>query len=281
MKNSTKSEQSQAGLSFAERMNQRSAAGGKANFRPKVKKTRLLTLLALLLTAATGAWAEDTTVFELSGSTASTGTLTLGTTSVEAGTVKIHNNKDEINAIKMSSNYNYADGKYFTIKPATGSFKKGDKLSIAICFNNNDDTKNAKAAIYAADHETLLYTTENGINGRTNVTDDPAVEEYVLTQDADLLYIGRSGNTTTFVTMLKVVRPESVGGDGDGTYTVKMKDGVKDADKWGAKIADGYTKALPFEGVPEGATLRLTYSGRLKVKGVKATTDAQPAAKAE
>ena len=42
--------------------------------------------------------------------------------------------------------------------------------------------------------------------------DDPAVEEYVLTQDADLLYIGRNGNTATFVTTLKVVRPASSGG---------------------------------------------------------------------
>ena len=57
---SIKREQSQAGLSFAERENRRSAAGGKAKFRPKVKN-KLLLLLALLLTAATGAWAQSTT----------------------------------------------------------------------------------------------------------------------------------------------------------------------------------------------------------------------------
>ena len=155
--------------------------------------------------------ADDTTVFELSGSTATTGTLTLGTTGVEVSTVKIHENTDEIAGIKMSNSYNLADGKYFTIKPATGSFKAGDKLSIAVCFNNADDTKNAKAAIYADDGTTLLYTTVQGINGR-NSADDPAIEEYVLTQDADLLYIGRNGNTATFVTTLKVVRPASSGG---------------------------------------------------------------------
>ena len=178
-------------------------------------KRKLFSLLVLLMVAVTGAWAtDDTTVFELSGSTATTGTLTFGTTGVEASTVKIHENTDEIAGIKMSNSYNLADGKYFTIKPATGSFKAGDKLSIAVCFNNADETKNAKAAIYAADGTTLLYTTANGINGRTNKTDDPAVEEYVLTQDADLLYIGRNGNTATFVTTLKVVRPASSGGSG-------------------------------------------------------------------
>ena len=112
-----------------------------------MKKNKLLLLLALLMTAATGAWAtDDTTVFELSGSTATTGTLTLGTSGVEAGTVKINNNTNSIAGIKISSTYSLADGKYFTIKPATGSFKKGDKLSIAVCFNNSDDTKSVKAA---------------------------------------------------------------------------------------------------------------------------------------
>ena len=45
---SIKREQSQAGLSFAERK----------KFRPQVKN-KLLLLLALLLTAATGAWAQE------------------------------------------------------------------------------------------------------------------------------------------------------------------------------------------------------------------------------
>ena len=51
MKNSIKRAQSQARLSFAER----------ENFRPKVRqiKKTILTLAALLLTAATGAWAES------------------------------------------------------------------------------------------------------------------------------------------------------------------------------------------------------------------------------
>ena len=58
MKISIKREQSQAGLSFAERENRRSLAGGESNFRPQVKN-KLLLLLALLLTAATGAWAQE------------------------------------------------------------------------------------------------------------------------------------------------------------------------------------------------------------------------------
>ena len=52
-----------------------------------------------------------------------------------------------------------------------------------------------------------------------------------------------------------------------GTYTVTMKDGVKDADKW----------TISPNPAEEGQTVTLQYTGRLKVKGVKATSDEKPA----
>lgn len=235
-------------------------------------KQKLLTMLVLLMTAVSGAWAGDaTTVFELNGSAASVGTLTLGASSVEASTVNIHTNTDEINVIKISSSYNFADGKYFSIAPASGSFKKGDKVSIAVCFSNSDDTKEAKAVIYAADGSTKLYTTATGVNGRTSAA-DPTVEEYVLTQDADKLYIGRQGNTNTYVTTLKVVRTAAPASD---TYSVKLADGTEDADKWTAKVGTGDAQALPVEGLAGGEAITLTYTGSKKVLGVKAEKKAK------
>ena len=75
MNDSIKRVQSQAGLSFAERENQRSAAGGKANLRPEVKQkdfmksagtrgysplARVMTLAVMMFTlATTGAWAQE------------------------------------------------------------------------------------------------------------------------------------------------------------------------------------------------------------------------------
>ena len=58
-----------------------------------------------------------------------------------------------------------------------------------------------------------------------------------------------------------------------------MKDGVKDADKWTVKVGDGEAQALPIGGLKgDGSeTVTLKYNGRLKVKGVKATSDAAPA----
>lgn len=52
------------------------------------------------------------------------------------------------------------------------------------------------------------------------------------------------------------------------TYTVSMKDGVKDADKW----------TISPNPAEEGQTVTLQYTGRLKVKGVTATSDAEQAA---
>ena len=55
-----------------------------------------------------------------------------------------------------------------------------------------------------------------------------------------------------------------------------MKDGVKDADKWTVKVGDGQAQALPIGGLKgDGSeTVTLQYNGRLKVKGVTATSDA-------
>ena len=168
-----------------------------------------MTLVALLA-LTTHAWATDaSTVFELSGSTASVGTLELGT-NVSASQVKIHSDQDNINCIKLGGTYSYANGKYFTIAPASGSFKKGDKVSIAVCCNHDYTSETvAKAVIYAADGSTLLYTTSQGINGN-NSAGDPVVEEFELTQDAEKLYIGRLGKqgdaepVSIYVTTLKV-----------------------------------------------------------------------------
>ena len=65
------------------------------------------------------------------------------------------------------------------------------------------------------------------------------------------------------------------------TYSVKMKDGTVDAKNWsiasGEKSAKG-DAADGLTGLSEKDAVTLTYNGRLKVKGVKATSDAAPAA---
>lgn len=64
------------------------------------------------------------------------------------------------------------------------------------------------------------------------------------------------------------------------TYSVKMKDGTQDAKNWtitsGEKSAKG-DAADGLTGLSEKDAVTLTYNGRLKVKGVTATSDAVPA----
>ena len=61
---SIKREQSQAGLSFAERENRRSLAGGESKFRPQVKN-KLLLLLVLLVAVVSGAWADEPPTYKV------------------------------------------------------------------------------------------------------------------------------------------------------------------------------------------------------------------------
>ena len=170
------------------------------------KIKQLIMTLVALFAMTTGAWADET-VFEYADPMV--GTLTQGTTGTSATTVKIHTNITTVNAIKFGNSYVYADGKYITIAPTSGSFKKGDVVSIAGCISTSTPEAYAKAGIYTADGATKLYETANVINGR-DTNDDPTVETYTLTQDAEKLLIARStGTTALYITTLKVLRTAS------------------------------------------------------------------------
>ena len=64
------------------------------------------------------------------------------------------------------------------------------------------------------------------------------------------------------------------------TYAVTFADGTQDADKWTVKAGtDGSFQSLPLKGVKAGTKVKLKYDGdRSMLKGVKATSDAKPAA---
>jgi len=179
----------------------------------KSLRKRLLTLLALTLFGGMGAWAQGpTAVFEVDFSstvTATTGSMRFGN-GMSSSPVRIHNNADRIRTIQLGVQYDYSDNRYVSIKPATGSFKKGDTLLIAVCYSNSAQ-KTAAADIYAANGTTKLFTTAPGINGKTE-SGDPVVEKFVLGQDADSLLLGgsSSSNDHTFVTTLKVLRPAAI-----------------------------------------------------------------------
>lgn len=144
------------------------------------------------------------------------GRIVLGGTTVMAS-AKIHENTDAVDAIQLKNGYNSdtaLSGNDITLT-VEGGFKKGDKITIAGFFNNADDTKKSAIDIFVPEGETyrVLFTSMAFINGRTSAA-DPVEETYVLTEDAEILKIGRNGNTGTNVCKIVVERPaEGTGGD--------------------------------------------------------------------
>ena len=133
--------------------------------------------------------------------------MTTDAAQVSYATVKIHENTDAVNCIKFGKSYKYAeDTEYYYAKLAIdGGFKAGDVITIAGVYSN-DAEKNAAIAFRSDPTSTeALWVTENFINGKTSAA-EPVEQTYTLTADAEALYIGRSGNTGTCVTLLKVTR---------------------------------------------------------------------------
>lgn len=171
-----------------------------------------------------------------------------GTT--EFNTVKIHTNSLSVPCVKLNNGYttegvlneNYAK---LTVE---GGFKAGDVITIAGAFNNTDDTKKSAVDIFTVvdGAPAVLFTTQQFVNGRL-VDDDPVEETYTLAADADEIYLGRSGNTGTNITTLKVVRGGETVLDPTAPTTWNFAEGLSDADKaaldadaetW--TFADGY-----------------------------------------
>ena len=136
--------------------------------------------------------------------------ITIGGTTEMDAVVKIHNNTDEVKGIKFANAYTTEgalNSNYATIE-IDGGFKAGDVISIAGAFNNSDETKQAAVEIFTLDETgapVVLFTTQQFVNGRVSA-DDPTVEKFTLEADYDKLYLGRKGNTGTFVTLLKTER---------------------------------------------------------------------------
>ena len=113
----------------------------------------------------------------------------------------------------------------------------------------------------------------------------------ITSNNASVVSIGELNDASTPVTVTadgKATVGLNFSGYVQGIYVnvvppplyVTMADGTKDADKWTVKVGEGQAQALPIGGLKGNGseTVTLQYTGRLKVKSVKATSDAKPAA---
>lgn len=202
-----------------------------------MKKNKLLLLLVLLLTAATGAWATDVYVV---GNGNSDGNWLNG---VAWDPGAAGNKMTEQNGV-YSITFNDVDA--------------NSDLQFKFAINGTWDVN---YGCTSWDANELNKTLSNIEAGGANF-------KFGLTEKADVT-ISFNLSEMTYMISTKGMK---VGDDAAAGYTVSMKDGVKDADKWTVKVGDGLAQALPIGGLKGDGTetVTLQYNGRLKVKGVKA-----------
>ena len=129
---------------------------------------------------------------------------------VSFSTIFIKNNSIEVDCIRFGKSYKYTDNEYFYAKlSVAGGFKVGDVIEIAGAYNNQDTKNSAISFRIDPTSSSPIWTTDNFINGRYS-SEEPRIQTYTLTTDADVLYFGRSGNTGTGITYLKVKRKQEV-----------------------------------------------------------------------
>ena len=204
-----------------------------------MRKNKLLLLLALLLTAATGAWATD--VYVVGNGTGNW----LNGVAWDPGVAD--NKMTEQNGV-YSITFNDVDA--------------NSELLFKFAINGSWDVN---YGCTSWDANELNKTLSNIEAGGANF-------KFGLTEKADVT-ISFNLSEMTYMISTKGMK---VGDDAATGYTVSMKDGVKDADKWTVKVGEGQAQALPIGGLKgDGSeTVTLQYNGRRKVKGVKATSDA-------
>ena len=187
-----------------------------------MRKNKLLLLLALLLTAATGAWAQEP------ATTYSMKKLTVPDTWTGDMTV--------FSAADLPSDFAAVGDDVITTFPAPTA------------------TGNAVLIYGFSGGETKYVEYANGVQSATDSRDflRDHIYGYVNIMGYEGVYYTAAAGTSA-------------------TYSVKMKDGVKDADKWTVKVGDAEkTVTLPITNLKGGETITLQYNGRLKVKSVKA-----------
>ena len=287
-----------------------------------MRKNKLLLLLALLLTAATGARADWT-----GGTYTATATENLGAITVN-GDATLTINSDV--TVTITGGINVTSGTLTVTGPGTlvvNGAKGNDGASAWKGSNGGNGGVAISGNIIVQGGATVTATGGNGGNGGSGTfeagsggnggvafagtltyksgtvtanggsagsggyIDDE--ERYASSGSAgkafanDVDFTQTTGysvtnGTSTIGSVLNQTKVVISGGSEPAaatTYTVSLKDNVKDADKWTVKVGEGQAQALPIGGLKgDGSeTVTLQYNGRLKVKGVKATSDAAAA----
>ena len=245
-----------------------------------MRKNKLLLLLALLLTAATGAWAEEQVVYTLDGTqTASNNNYaTAGEVNQGGMTWMVTGN--------VSTNPWRIGGKSLSgVDRSIWSESSLDETvtKVTLEFGTaNSITVNSITMMVAGDADFNNVIDSKAVTFSANNTVDVTPTEGKEWKNAYYRFVFNvtvSGSSNKYF-QLKSIKfyndpdAQQQGGSTEpvaGTFTVSLKEGTVDAGNWSIE---------PKEGLSEGDQVTIQYNGRLKVKGVKATSDAAPAEQA-
>ena len=241
-----------------------------------MRKNKLLLLLALLLTAVTGAWAEEQVVYTLDGTqTASNNNYaTAGVVNQDGITWRVTGNVN-MNPWRIGGkSLSGVDRSIWsessldeTVTKVTLEFGTASSItvnSITMTVAGDDgfsDVIDTKAVTFSANNTVDVTPTEG--------------KEWKNAYYRFVFNVTVEGSSNKFL-QLKSIKfyndpdAQQQGGSTEpvaGTFTVSLKEGTVDAGNWSIE---------PKEGLSEGDQVTIQYNGRLKVKGVKATSDAAP-----
>ena len=251
-------------------------------------KQKLFSILALLLMAATGAWAEEQVVYTLDGTqTASNNAYTTAGVVNQGGITWMVTGNTSMNPWRIggkslsgvdrsiwSENSLDETVTKVTLEFGTASSITVNSITMTVAGDAEfSDVIDTKAVTFSA-YNTVDVTPTEGKEWKNayyrfvfNVTVSGSSNKYFQLKsikfynDPDAQQQG--GGTD----------PQPGGGSTEpvaSTYSAALAEGTEDAANWKLAVGEGTAQALPVEGLSEGQTLTLTYSGNRRVRSVKA-----------
>ena len=204
-------------------------------------RKKLFSILALLMVAVTGAWADIT----ITWGSAELSSLT--DDQLLAGATKT------VNGITVT--VNAGSNNFLAVSPVGTMFSATNDNAFTFSTELGNFTKIECTSLY------LSGTLGDGWDGAT------------WTGDANSVNMSNAGSNLAVSSITFTIgEPAAPAG-----YAVSLKAETADEGNWTAKAGEGDYQSLPLEGVAEGTQVTLTYSGLKKVKSVKAVKKA-PAA---
>ena len=256
-------------------------------------KKRFLSMLVLLTTVVSGAWAQTQWTSGECTVTLSNGTLTVS----GKGAMKNydnnfdrpwHDNRNDITSVVVESGVTTAgQAAFYRFENLTSVTLPEGLTGIGVeafqyCNNLTSITIPSTVTSIGADAffclsgsskmtDVYLYPDPANltwVDGDCNdFKGDKATQCHVLAEHLSAYETKFTGKVNvTFVGDLKPLTPP--------TYSVTLAEGTEEADKWTVKVGEGEAQAFPVEGLNGGETVTATYSGEKKVKSVKAVKKA-------